>query len=122
EKRSGVSAPTQGMGSGFNTKRGQYTAMGTLSLLQEGNTRTDLNITDMRYAHTKLGRLLCSEYARFGIGDERQQAFGELSQKIEAALYAMDKKKLILPVAASSASLNREVEKQNDILISGLMM
>ena len=120
EKRSGVSPPMQGAGAGSNTKRGVYTAMGTLSLLQEGNTRTDLNITDIRYAHTRIGRLLCKEYADFGIGD-RKELFGKKGAIIEQALAALRSGKMALPIYASTASVNREVEKQNDLMLSGVM-
>lgn len=120
EKRTGVSGPIQGAGAGFNTKRGIYTAMGTLSILQEGNTRTDLNITDIKDAFSRLGRLLCREYNLIGLGD-RAAAFGDLSKKIEAALKAMEVGQAIIPVTASTSSVNREVEKQNDIMISGLL-
>lgn len=119
EKRSGVSPPMQGMGAGANTKRGVYTAMGTLSLMQEGNTRTDLNITDIRYAHTRLGRLLCQEYALFGLGD-RQRLFGKRGDLIKQALDAMVDGRMALPIYASSASVNREVEKQNDLMLMGV--
>jgi hypothetical protein len=119
DKRSGVSPPMQGSGSGTNTKRGIYTAMGTLSVIQEGNTRTDLNITDIRYAHTKLGRLLCKLYAKFGIGD-REVMFGERGKQIKAALDAMMDGKLALPVYAATSSVNREIEKQNDLMLMGI--
>ncbi len=120
EKRSGVSAPIQGMGSGVMSKRGVYSAMGTLSLLQEGNTRTDLNITDIRYAHTKLGRLLSKQYAEFGLGTRPRQ-FGLDGPAIQAAFEGIRDKAICLPVSASTASVNREVEKQADIMLSGLM-
>lgn len=120
EKRTGVSGPIQGTGSGFNTKRGIYTAMGTMSLLQEGNTRTDLNITDMRDAHTRLGRLLCREYAVTGLGD-RSIAFGDMGAKIEMALKALEAGQVVIPITAATSSVNREVEKQNDIMLSGLL-
>lgn len=120
EKRSGISGPIQGSGAGTNTKRGVYTAMGTLSLLQEGNTRTDLNISDIRYAHTKVGRMLASLYGHFGVGD-RVQAFGEIGQKVQKALEAMERGQLVMPVSSSSASVNREVEKQNDLMLSGVL-
>lgn len=120
EKRTGVSGPIQGTGSGFNTKRGIYTAMGTMSLLQEGNTRTDLNITDMRDAHTRLGRLLCREYAVTGLG-QRMEAWGDLGAKIEKALKALEAGQVVIPITASTSSINREVEKQNDIMLSGLL-
>ena len=116
DKRSGVSPPMQGSGAGTNTKRGIYTAMGTLSVMQEGNTRTDLNITDIRYAHTKVGRLLCKLYAQFGIGD-RELMFGERGKKIKDALDAMRSGKVALPVYAATSSVNKEVEKQNDLML-----
>jgi hypothetical protein len=117
EKRSGVSPPMQGSGSGFNTKRGVYTAMGTLSLLQEGNTRTDLNITDIRYAHTRLGRLLCMQYGTFGIPGHLKEMFGEAGEKIQKVMESIAERKMALPVYASSASINREVEKQADMMM-----
>jgi len=121
EKRSGVSPPMQGAGAGSNTKRGVYTAMGTLSLLQEGNTRTDLNVTDIRYAHTRLGRLLGLEYASFGLRDDLKEQFGEAGDKIQAALDAVLNHKMALPVYASTASVNREVEKQSDVMMMQTM-
>lgn len=121
EKRSGVSPPMQGAGAGSNTKRGVYTAMGTLSLLQEGNTRTDLNITDIKYAHTRLGRVLGLEYGTFGLRDNLKQQFGEAGEKIQTALEAIVDHKMTLPVYASTASVNREVEKQSDIMLTQIM-
>jgi len=117
EKRSGVSPPMQGSGAGTNSKRGVYTAMGTLSLLQEGNTRTDLNITDIRYAHTRLGRLLCREYGSFGVNEDLLASFGKNGEKIKAALEAIASGKIAIPVYASQASINREVEKQSDMML-----
>jgi hypothetical protein len=116
DKRSGVSPPMQGSGAGTNTKRGIYTAMGTLSVMQEGNTRTDLNITDIRYAHTKVGRLLCKLYAQFGIGD-REVMFGKRGELVKKALDAMMAGKVALPVYAATSSVNKEVEKQNDLML-----
>lgn len=121
EKRSGVSPPMQGAGAGGNSKRGVYTAMGTLSLLQEGNTRTDLNITDIKYAHTRLGRVLGLEYATFGLREDLKEQFGEAGNKIEQALEAVIQHKMTLPVYASTASVNREVEKQSDIMMINIM-
>ena len=121
EKRSGVSSPMQGMGSGTMSKRGVYSSMGTLSLMQEGNTRTDLNITDIRYAHTKLGRILAHQYAEFGIR-QRAKLFGLDAGNLQAALDGIKSKSLNLPVYAATASVNREVEKQSDLMLTGVMM
>lgn len=121
EKRSGVSPPMQGAGAGSNTKRGVYTAMGTLSLMQEGNTRTDLNITDIRYAHTRVGRLLGLEYGTFGVDDQKLAMFGERGPIIKQGLEAIINRKMALPIYASSASVNREVEKQSSLMLSQIM-
>lgn len=125
QNRSGVTSPMQGAGAGQNAKRGIYTAMGTLSVLQEGNTRTDLNITDIRYAHTKLGRLLYKQYAFLGKDSEFNQArlksFGKMGELVKQALEAFAEGKIALPVYASTSSTNLEVEKQNDIMLSGVL-
>lgn len=125
EKRSGVSPPMQGAGAGTNTKRGVYSAMGTLSVLQEGNTRTDLNITDVRYAFTRLGRLLCKEYSAFGkdsdFHQQRLMMFGQMGDKAKQALDMLAQGRLALPVHAATSSINREVEKQNDLMLSSIM-
>jgi len=120
EKLSGVSPPMQGSGAGTNTKRGVYTAMGTLSLLQEGNTRTDLNVTDMRYAHTKLGRIILNQYAHFGLGD-RYAMFGKMGDRLREAMDLVKQRAIALPVYAATASVNREVEKQSDMMLTQVM-
>lgn len=121
ERRSGVSPPQQGGGSGGPGKKGTYTAMGTLSLLQEGNRRTDLNISDFRYAHTILGRVLTKQYAEFGFGKERLRLFGEAAENIEKAFNAIKTGTMGLPIYSTNASINREVEKQNDIMLKQIM-
>lgn len=121
ERRSGVSPPQQGAGAGTNTKRGVYTAMGTLSVIQEGNTRTDLNITDIRYAHQKVGRLLGVHYATFGVDDAQLEVFGQKAEKILEAYEKMRDKKIVIPLYSSSASVNREIEKQNDLMLTNIM-
>lgn len=65
-------------GAGTQTKRGVYTAIGTLSLLQDGDPHIDLNMSDLRYLHAKLGRLVSRQYAESGSEDvARVAAFGE---------------------------------------------
>lgn len=121
ERRSGVSPPMQGYGAGTNTKRGVYTAMGTLSLLQEGNRRTDLTIADMRYAHQQAGRVISAIYSYFGLDETKLAAFGAMGQRIKAATQLIKEGKLILPIYSPTASVNREVEKQNDLLLTQVM-
>ena len=126
ERRSGVSPPQQGMGAGVTTgKRGIYSAMGTLSLLQEGNSRKDLNVSDMRDCHVRLMRLVSYQYNRFGseskFQDQRLSLFGSKAPLIKDALRLIAERKIGLPCYSATASINREVEKQNDVMISQVM-
>lgn len=120
ERRAGVSQPLQGMGSGSFNKKGNYSAMGTLSVMQEGNNRTDLNITDMRYAHARLGRIVARQMAEFKNTPDAYGMFGIKAERIVAALKALRSGTLALPIQASNASINREVEKQNDLMLSNV--
>lgn len=126
ERRSGVSPPQQGMGAGTMTgKRGIYSAMGTLSLLQEGNTRKDLNVSDMRDFHTRLMRLVSYQYGLLGKGNKYHEArlelFGKKATLIQQALDMVVQKKMGLPIVSSTASVNKEVEKQNDVMLTQIM-
>jgi hypothetical protein len=126
ERRSGVSPPQQGFGAGtMSGKRGVYSAMGTLSLLQEGNRRSDLTLSDIRDAHVRLGRIITRQYHEFSGGskfcEERFKLFGERAATIKKALQLLVERKMGIPVFASSASVNKEVEKQNDIMLSQIV-
>lgn len=126
ERRSGVSPPQQGMGAGVMTgKRGIYSAMGTLSLLQEGNSRKDLNVSDMRDAHVRLMRLISYQYGHLGKSTKQQEGrlalFGKKGPQIQEAFDLIVNRKIGLPVYSSTASVNKEVEKQNDVMLSQIM-
>lgn len=125
ERRSGVSPPQQGAGAGGPGKRGVYSSMGTLSVLQEGNSRKDLNVSDMRDAHVRLMRLISLQYGKFG-GDSKHHEgrlalFGGKQELIKKALEMIAQRKMGLPCFSATASINKEVEKQNDIMLSQMM-
>jgi len=126
ERRSGVSPPQQGMGAGGQTKRGIYSAMGTLSLLQEGNSRKDLNVSDMRDSHVRLMRLISLQYGKFGADSKHHEGrlalFGKKQAHIKAALDLIATRRMGLPCYSSTASINKEVEKQNDMMLVQVMM
>jgi hypothetical protein len=109
------------MGAGSFNKKGIYSSMGTLTMMQEGNRRTDLNISDCRYAHTILGRMASRQYAEWGFGKERLALFGEKAKLIEEAFKAIKAGTMGIPVYSSTASINREVEKQSDIMLTQIM-
>jgi hypothetical protein len=126
ERRSGVSPPQQGMGAGGQTKRGIYSAMGTLSLLQEGNSRKDLNVSDMRDSHVRLMRLISLQYGKFGADSKHHEGrlalFGKKQAHIKTALELIASRRMGLPCYSSTASINKEVEKQNDMMLVQVMM
>jgi len=105
---------------GPNKKGGQYSSMGTFSVMQAGNRRTNVNITDMRYSHYRLGRKILNQYAQFGIG-ERGRIFGEKEDILRKALQNVSDGRIVLPIRAASASINKEVEKQNLMLLTQVM-
>ena len=126
ERRSGVSPPQQGFGAGtMHGRRGVYSAMGTLALIQEGNSRKDLIVSDMRDVHTRLMRLVTRLFGEFG-GDSKFQEkrlakFGTKGILIKAAIDKILAGEIALPVYASTASVNLEVEKQNDLMLQGVL-
>lgn len=121
ERRSGVSPPQQGYGAGTQGKRGVYSAAGTLSLLQEGNRRTDSTIADVKYAHARLGQILSRQYAFLGLDSRKLNLFGTQAELVREAAALVKSGKLGLTVNASSASVNKEIEKQNDLMLTQII-
>jgi hypothetical protein len=119
--RAGVAPSIAGAGQGAMTKRPQvYSSMGTLAVMQEGTTRTNLEVTDFRHAHVMLGSLLARTYAKFGAG-RKAEMFGLDGERLKAALEAVKANYLRIPIRAATASLNKEIEKQSDMLMVGMM-
>src|SRR5665213_927858 len=121
ERRAGISPPMQGAGTGSAGKKGIYSSMGTLSVMQEGNRRTDLNISDLRYASTQVGRVILSDYSENGVPKSIMNVFGDRDEVIKEAIKAVKDGKIGLPIYSSTSSVNREVEKQNDLILVNVM-
>lgn len=121
ERRAGIDMAIQGSGSGTqNPRKGIYSAMGTFSVMQQSNRRSNLRTTDMRYAHVSLGRLLLKLYATFGLGD-KAKIFGKNAPLLQKALENSIKGRVSFPIRAATASVNRELEKQNDMLLVNVL-
>jgi hypothetical protein len=116
----GVGASTSGMGglgSGTVGKTtGAYSSMGTYSVMQDGNRRVGQSCTDFKYAHIRLGKLVAKMYGHFG-AEGKAKAFGLKEDIIRQALDNFRSGKLIFPIKAATSSINREVEKQNYLLL-----
>lgn len=121
ERRAGIDMGIQASGGGTqNPRKGVYSAMGTFSVMQQSNKRSNLRTTDMRYSHISLGRLVLKLYAYFGLGD-KGRIFGKNEKFLVKALEAVKSGRLNFPVRASTASINRELEKQNDMLLVNVL-
>jgi hypothetical protein len=121
QSRAGVAPSIAGSGQGgVQKKGGAYSAIGTLAHMQEGTTRTNLEVTDFRHAHVSLGSLLARTFAKFGVGN-KAEVFGMDARYLDAALEAVKTNHMRIPIRAATASLNKEIEKQSDMLMVGLM-
>lgn len=121
KERSGVDPAIGGTGGGIvNQKRGIYSAQGTAIVMQQQNNRNNLRMNDMRTSHVRMGRKLLLIYSHFGLGTKLRQ-WGDKAQKLEKALQLFRDGKLGLGIRAATASSNRELEKQNGILLSATL-
>jgi hypothetical protein len=118
KERSGVDPATGGTGGGIvNNKRGIYSSQGTFAVMQQQNNRTGLRTSDMRSAHTRAGVKFADMYSHFGIGN-KLKSYGRDADKLKKAMENIKTGKLGLLIRPASASINKEMEKQNDILMS----
>lgn len=115
--RAGVGPSSSGSGAGTVNKKGSYSAMGTYATMQEGDTRANLNKTEFRHAHILLGRQKLLYDSTFGIPDKDIEALGKSGPHLKKALENVKKRRLALPIKAATGSINKEVEKQNLMLL-----
>ena len=121
-QRTGLDAGMSAAGGGIvNPKRGIYSAMGTFSALQAGNRRSNLRQSDFKNAHIELGRKMLKLYSEFGIRPERMTQFGKDAKWLRMAFENIKSGKINIPMKGSTASINREMEKQNDMLMVNIM-
>jgi hypothetical protein len=86
-------------------------------VMAQQNNRNNLRTSDMRSAHVKLGLKFLTMYSNFGIGDKLRK-YGNDAEKLKKALAMYKDGTLGLKLRPSSASANKELERQNDILLS----
>jgi hypothetical protein len=119
-RRAGVDPSVGGSGGGTVNKKGQFSAQGTAITLQAQNNRNNLRSSDMRASHVRMGRKIAKMYAYFGIGKKLRQ-YGDRAELLQKALDSYKSKKLGLVIKPATASQNKELEKQNDILLSATL-
>lgn len=120
-RRAGITPAVSGAGTGGVMKRPNvYSSQGTLAVMQENNSVVGFATAEFRHAHVQLGSALAAIYGSLGTGG-REQMFGLDGPLLKAAFEEFAKNRLRIPIRSSTGSLNREVDKQTGLLISGLM-
>jgi hypothetical protein len=115
--RAGVGPASSGSGAGTVNKKGSYSAMGSFATSQEGNTRANLHQTTSRFAHLSLGNDLLRLYAHFGVTESKLKSMGKMGEHLKMALENVKKGRLWIPIYAATGSINKEIEKQNLMLL-----
>lgn len=116
DDRAGVGPAVAGMGAGTVNKKGQYGSMGTLAVMQDSNSRVAHRISDFRHSHISLIGMNVAMYGKFGTGGKGEM-FGLDEAILKEALEDFYHKRIRIPIRASTASVNKEVDKQNDMLL-----
>jgi hypothetical protein len=123
-RRAGITPAVAGGGSGgMKGKAGsqQYTAQGTLAVMQENNSVVGFATSEFRHAHAQLGTMLVKMYDKFGTAG-KEEMFGLDGEKLKNALAKFGGDQGInIPLRSTTASLNREVDKQTGVIIAGLL-
>lgn len=113
----GIGPSSSGSGAGSVNKKGSYSSMGTFATNQEGNTRANLHQTSSRFAHLTLGNDLLKLYAHLGVDKKKMQAMGNMGEMLMKALTNVREGRMCIPIYAATGSINKEVEKQNKMLM-----
>jgi hypothetical protein len=125
ERYVGISPAMQGFGAGQAAgKRGIYSTGATLALLSEGNQRLDIYIRRLRYPFHKLGKLIYRAYRAFRPNGPEFEAYGEQGEALRQ-VFSLEEpagfRGLFFDIGASDAAANREVDRQNLLLMANTM-
>jgi len=116
-ERAGIAPAVAGAGAGSVDKKGRYSAMGTMAIMQDSNTRSGHRQSDFRHAHVKAGALITDFYGFLGLG-RKGTIFGIDEQLLNEVLRDVLDRRVRIPMRAATASVNTEVTKQNEILLN----
>jgi hypothetical protein len=121
KERAGIDPAIGGTGGGIvNNKRGIYSASGTSMMLIQQNNRNNLRMSDMRSAHVRIAIKLTQMFANFGIGTKLRK-YGDNAEVLKKAFDAYKSEALGFRLRPTTASNNKELERQNDILLAGAL-
>lgn len=123
ERYTGLSPAMQGFGAGTVGKRGIYSSMGTMALLSEGNKRLDIYIKRMRRPFHRIGSQIFTSYRDFKDTQEFA-SYGPNGDLLKQAFSLREPdgfKGFFFDLGASDASANKEVDRQNLLLMANTM-
>ncbi|HEY4799507.1 MAG TPA: hypothetical protein VII99_10565 [Bacteroidia bacterium] len=121
KERAGIDPAIGGTGGGIvNPKRGIYSAAGTSMVMAQQNNRNNIRTADMRTFHVRLGIKFLKMYSHWGIGG-RLRRYGDNAEALRKALDNFKNGSLGLYMRPTSAMYNKELERQNDILLTDKM-
>jgi hypothetical protein len=89
-------------------------------MLIQQNNRNNLRMSDMRSAHVRIAIKLMQMYANIGIGDKLKK-YGERALLLKKAFEAYKSGAIGFRLRPTTASNNKELERQNDILLQGAL-
>jgi hypothetical protein len=108
KQRFGIDPAIAGAGAGSMGKNKQFGSMGTLAVLQASNSRSSHRTSSFRHSKVRLDSLITDMYGLMGLGN---------TELVKEALLDYISRKLKIPVRAADASMNKEVTKQNEIIL-----
>jgi hypothetical protein len=123
ERYTGISQPMQGFGTGTVGKKGIYSSQGTLALISEGNKRLDIFLKRLRRPFHQVGAQIFTSYRDYASNANWSQ-FGENGALLSQAFKQQDitgLKGYFFDLGASDASANKEVDRQNLLLMANTM-
>lgn len=119
--RAGISPAVSGAGGGGMMKRPQqYSAGGTLAVMQENNSVVGFATSEFRHAHVMLGSDIAGMYGKFGT-DGKEECFGIDGARLTEALKKFEQNMMAIPIRSSTGSLNKELDKQTGMIMAGLL-
>jgi hypothetical protein len=112
------------LGRESNVLGNRATATGTLALIQEGNRRFDLNVRDVRDCLGSVGKkllLLNAQFRPTGMAYFVKGADGELVENVLNLPDEFIADGIGMELTASTATINREIEKQGLLAMMGTL-
>jgi hypothetical protein len=124
ERYTGISVAMQGFGAGQVGKRGVYSSMGTMALLAEGNKRLDIYTRRLRRPFHSIGSQIFQAYKNFKTGAPEWNQYGRVGELLQQAFSLNEPegfRGFFFDIGASEASANKEVDRQNLLLMANTM-